>query len=151
MEKAQGFYVRVNVIQMYLQGGNFTADHTGACVASNARRTNAVLDPETTSCIYLEHKKRLYEMNSAYAWLHILIDVFFKYIAVHQTYMEFLLKDCLAMARVSGVQEAKDDEEVQAQEVKEIKEESICVDMDFAENYEVLHKVELQSANCLIK
>jgi hypothetical protein len=65
--------------------------------------------------------------------------------------MEFLLKDCLAMARVSGVQEAKDDEEVQAQEVKEIKEESICVDMDFAENYEVLHKVELQSANCLIK
>jgi hypothetical protein len=67
MEKAQGFYVRVNVIQMYLQGGNFTADHTGACVASNARRTNAVLDPETTSCIYLEHKKRLYEMNSAYA------------------------------------------------------------------------------------
>ncbi len=28
---------------------------------------------------------------------------------------------------------------------KEIKEESICVDMDFAENYEVWHKIELQS------
>ena len=64
-----------------------------------------------------------------------------RYIAVHQTYMEHLLKVRLRelsdRADDSGA-ESEDDEAGSA-------DERISVDMDFAENYEIVHKVEIQS------
>ena len=57
-----------------------------------------------------------------------------KYIAVHQTFMEQQLK-----AMILKVDDDKDEAKAA------VREECICVDMDFAENYEVWHKIELQS------
>ena len=57
-----------------------------------------------------------------------------RFIAIHQTYMEQLLKQRLRDA--PGFDDEGAEEE---------KEECICFDMDFAENYEVVHKVEIQA------
>ena len=67
-----------------------------------------------------------------------------RYIAVHQTYTERLLKTCVR--EVGNRHTISDEESDEEPEVKSAaREECICVDMDFAENYEIVHKIEIQS------
>ena len=73
---------------------------------------------------------------------HLFVRLSYRYIAVHQTYMGQLLK--AKTSELDGPEDSSDDEDH-----KELRpaEECIraCVDMDFAENYEIVHKVEIQS------
>jgi hypothetical protein len=71
-----------------------------------------------------------------------------RFIAVHQTHMEQLLKTRLR--EVGRQLDHSDDDDESREEEKTARgagaaEECICVDMDFAENYEIVHKIEIQS------
>ena len=54
--------------------------------------------------------------------------------------MEQLLK-----TRLREVGGPSDSDSSDEEDARPAREESICVDMDFAENYEIVHKVEVQS------
>ena len=55
-------------------------------------------------------------------------------IAVHQTFLEQLLK-----TRLREVGGPSDSDSSDAEDARPAREESICVDIDFAENYEIVH------------
>ena len=89
-----------------------------------------------------------------------------KYIAVHQTYMEHTLKERLkapltpsssntpgsrapltpSNSNTPGSSSSPPFPENEADEKAAVcREECICIDMDFAENYEIVHRISLQS------
>jgi hypothetical protein len=74
------------------------------------------------------------------------VECLHRYIAVHQTYNEHLLKVILRElneADNSGAESDVDGEDQAAVFDRIVND--MTIDMDFAENYEIVHKIEIQS------